>query len=164
MRALARAAVCADEVNLSRKGQTTRSPGRRSRSPGAEQRAPVRRGHKSAVELEKKLATRTRELAKARQQLAEALEQQTATSNVLQVISSSPGELEPVFQAMLANATRLCEAKFGTLYLYESDAFRPVAQHNVPSGYAEARTPDQVFRPPSDMPLGWPPRCSRTTR
>jgi GAF domain-containing protein len=87
-------------------------------------------------------------------ELRESLQQQTATSEVLGVISSSPGELEPVFQAMLANATRLCEAKFGTLYLYESDAFRPVALHNVPSAYAEARTRDLIFRPPPDLPLG----------
>src|SRR5262249_55332413 len=54
-------------------------------------------------------------------QLTESLEQQTATSEVLRVISSSPGELEPVFQAMLENAVRICEAKFGVLYLSEGD-------------------------------------------
>src|SRR5262249_50064061 len=60
--------------------------------------------------------------------LTESLEQQTATSEVLQVISTSPGELQPVFEAMLANATRLCEAKFANLFLYEKDSFRIAAQ------------------------------------
>src|SRR5262245_43306525 len=69
-------------------------------------------------------------------ELSEALEQQTAPSEVLRVISSSPGELEPVFQAMLENATRLCEAKFGLLYLREGQAFRLFAQHNAPAAYA----------------------------
>src|SRR5262245_42895741 len=85
-----------------------------------------------ACELEQKLEASTRELAEAREHLSEALEQQAATSEVLRVISSSPGELEPVFQAMLANATRICEAKFGTLWLREGDAFRAVAFHNAP--------------------------------
>jgi two-component system, NtrC family, sensor kinase len=70
-------------------------------------------------------------------ELTEALEQQTATSEVLQVISSSPGELQPVFEAMLANATRQCEAKFANLFLYEKDSFRIVAQQNAPRAYAE---------------------------
>ena len=71
--------------------------------------------------------------------LTEALERQTATSEVLQVISTSPGELQPVFEAMLANATRLCEAKFGVLFRSEGNAFRAVALHNAPTAFAEER-------------------------
>src|SRR5262249_8747666 len=67
--------------------------------------------------------------------LSEALEQQTATSEVLQVISRSPGELEPVFQTVLANAVKLCDAKFGMLNLYDGEVFRNVAVHNVPHAY-----------------------------
>jgi signal transduction histidine kinase len=89
--------------------------------------------------LKKQLEDRTRELAEARGHLSEALERQTATSEVLGVISRSPGELEPVFEAMLANATRLCGAKFGTLNLYDGEAFRIVAVHNVPSAFAAIR-------------------------
>src|SRR5262245_59345271 len=69
--------------------------------------------------------------------LTEALEQQTATSEVLQVISSSPGELEPVFEAMLANATRLCEAKFGVLFRIDDDVTNPVAMLNLPPAFDE---------------------------
>jgi len=91
-------------------------------------------------------------------ELSEALEQQTATSEVLGVISSSPGELEPVFQAMLANAVRLCDAKFGTLNLYDGEAFRAGALHNVPPAYADIRR-GMVFRPDPSSSLG---RVSRT--
>src|SRR5262249_12862817 len=69
--------------------------------------------------------------------LKEAREQQTATSEVLKVISSSPGKLEPVFNTMLENATRICEANFGILYLYESNYWRPVAQLLVPPKFSE---------------------------
>jgi two-component system, NtrC family, sensor kinase len=86
-------------------------------------------------------------------ELTEALEQQTATSEVLRVISSSPGELEPVFNAMLENATRICEAKVGNLFLWDSDDFRAVAVHGE-SHYADwfrrdpmARMQDQSHTP-----------------
>jgi hypothetical protein len=71
--------------------------------------------------------------------------QQTATSEVLGVISSSHGELEPVFQATLDNATHICEASFGNLYLRDGDAFRMVAAHNDPVAYAEARTREPLL-------------------
>ena len=91
-------------------------------------------------------------------ELSEALEQQTATSEVLGVISSSPGELEPVFQAMLANAVRLCDAKFGTLNLYDGEVFRAGALHNVPSTYEDIRR-GMVIRPDPRSSLG---RVART--
>jgi GAF domain-containing protein len=70
-------------------------------------------------------------------ELSESLEQQTATSEVLRVISSSPGELQPVFKAILKSATRICEAKFGILMLAEGDAFRLGGVHNAPRAFAE---------------------------
>jgi GAF domain-containing protein len=94
------------------------------------------------------------ELHQRTNDLTESLEQQTATSEVLRVISSSHGELEPVFQTMLENATRICGAKFGTLYLCDADAFRAVAMHNPPPAYAEARQREPLVRPPPDSILG----------
>jgi two-component system, NtrC family, sensor kinase len=77
------------------------------------------------------------ELRQRTDDLSDALERQTSTSEVLGVISSSPGELEPVFSAILANATRLCEAKFANLFLHENGSFRIACQQNAPSAYAE---------------------------
>ena len=88
------------------------------------------------------------ELRQRTDDLSESLEQQTATSEVLRVISSSPGDLEPVFQAMLANATRLCEAKFGNLFLYEGGRLRLVAAHNVPPAFAQARRRGLLYPAP----------------
>jgi adenylate cyclase len=71
-------------------------------------------------------------------ELAELLEQQTATSQVLQVINSSSGDLQPVFQIMLAKAVRLCRAKFGTLYLRDEGGLRLVAAHDMPAKFSKA--------------------------
>src|SRR5262249_1663571 len=93
--------------------------------------------------------------------LSEALEQQTATSEVLRVISSSPGELEPVFQTMLENAARHCDAKFGTLYLCEGEPLRIVAAYNVPPAFAEVRSRGP-FRPAPSGTLGQVMRTKQT--
>ena len=86
-------------------------------------------------------------------ELRQSLEQQTATSDVLRVISSSPGELEPVFQAMLVNATRICEAGFGFLWLAEGDGFRCVALHGVAAHFVELMQQNPVRHPGPLVPL-----------
>src|SRR5262245_45080795 len=86
-------------------------------------------------------------------ELSESLEQQTATSEVLKIISSSPGGLEPVFNAMLANATRICEATFGNLFLREGHIFRAVAVHSNSQGYDLLRKPVIDLRDNPGVPL-----------
>src|SRR6516162_5650414 len=103
----------ADEVTLARKGAKSRKRITGLRSKTTKARTAIDRLRAANADLKKKLA--------------EALQRQTATADVLQSISSSPGELQRVFQAILENATRICEAKFGSMYLYEEDAFRFVA-------------------------------------
>ena len=93
------------------------------------------------------------ELRQRTNDLTELLEQQTATSEVLRVISSSPGDLEPVFEAMLANAVRICDAKFGMLYRYDNEAFDPVALFGVPPAHAEFLRRRGSFRPPAGTGL-----------
>ena len=87
------------------------------------------------------------ELRQRTDDLSEALEQQTATSEVLRVISSSPGELEPVFQAMLENAIRICEARFGILYRFDGKAFQFAAEVGTPPEYAVFQRQRGPFQP-----------------
>jgi GAF domain-containing protein len=94
------------------------------------------------VRLFEEVQARTRDLT-------ESLEQQTATSEVLKVISSSPGELEPVFQVVLENATRICEAKFGVLFRYENGAFYAAAMLNAPQAFVEFHRQRGSFTPPA---------------
>jgi GAF domain-containing protein len=101
------------------------------------------------------------ELRQRTGELTEALEQQTATSEVLQIISSSPGELEPVFQAMLENAIRICEAKFGHLILFEGDLCRIAAAVNMPPALAKAFGQRGIFEP---TPGSHVDRLRRTTQ
>ena len=98
------------------------------------------------VRLFEEVQARTRDLT-------ESLEQQTATSEVLKVISSSPGELEPVFQVVLENATRICEAKFGVLFRYENGAFYAAAMLNAPQAFVEFHRQRGSFTPPAGTPL-----------
>jgi GAF domain-containing protein len=95
-----------------------------------------------------------KELRQRTDDLSESLEQQTATSEVLKVISSSPGELEPVFAAMLGNAVRICGAKFGNLFLREGDGLRAVAFHGAPQAYVEERRRNPVIHPNPATMLG----------
>src|SRR5262249_10305064 len=93
-------------------------------------------------QLHDEVTARTRELS-------DSLEQQTATAEVLSVISSSPGELEPVFQTMLENAVRVCDAKFGTLFRYDGEFLLPAAGTGTPPALANFQKQRGPFRPES---------------
>ena len=109
--------------------------------------APARLPASSEARLKRQVTQLTRELK-------EALEQQTATSEVLRVISSSPGHLQPVFETMLASAIRICGASFGVLFRTEGDAFRAVALHGASPSFAEERRRNPVLRPNPGTGLG----------
>jgi GAF domain-containing protein len=115
--------------------------GGRIRSAPAKAKARAGRKDASSAALARKLELKARELA-------EAHERETAASKVLQLISSSPSDLEPVFKTILENATRICGAKFAVLRLREGDNFRIAALHNMPPAYAESRWRDPLHRPP----------------
>ena len=109
--------------------------GRRQKTP--EQKRPS--AAKAVARLSSSAGGKDTAVARLTRELNEAREQQTATSEVLQVISSFAGELDPVFQAILANATRICEAKHGTLFLFADGAFQPVAAHGASAALAFER-------------------------
>jgi hypothetical protein len=138
-------------VTWSRKGPQSRTRGRKLRSTGTKAKGGVARSDETQASLIKKLKAHARDLEKRLEQrthdLAEAREQQTASSEVLQVISSSAGELQPVFQAMLENATRVCGAEFGILFRYEGGLFHPAALNNVPSAFADFLARQGSFAP-----------------
>ena len=94
------------------------------------------------------------ELRERTNDLSESLEQQTGTSEVLQVISSSPGDLQPVFASMLENAVRICDARFGNIYRWDGDAMHLVATHNTPPALAEARRRSPIRPGVSRTPSG----------
>ena len=134
----------ADEVILARKGAKSRRRITSLRSKTTKARTHVDRPRAANADLKKKLA--------------EALEQQAATSEVLRVISSSPGDLKPVFETMLANATRLCEAESASLVLREGGDLRFVARYNAPAALVEQMERDPIFRPGPASGLGRSPQ------
>jgi hypothetical protein len=128
---------CADEVTLARKGVKSRRRITDLRSKSTKARTHVDRLRAANADLKKKLA--------------ESLEQQTASAEVLQVISSSPGELDRVFASILANATRICEANFANLALVQGGEFQMVAMHGAPRAFEDLR-----LRRDPKIPMGRP--------
>ena len=106
-----------------------------------QRRKTLKRRNAAKVGREAPAIGATERIALLEHRLNEALEQQTATSDVLGVISSSPGELKPVFEAILESATRICTAKFANLFLYADNSFRIAAQKNAPLSLCRAMAP-----------------------
>ena len=135
---------------MKKRANATGKPAKARRRKGLKPKgrsAPKALSHSAAVPAhESEIARLTRERDEAR-------EQQTATSEVLQVISSSPGDLQPVFDAMLAKAARICDASFGNIFLCDGDSLHLVGTHNTPPALAEARRRSPV-RPDPDGPFG----------
>jgi hypothetical protein len=112
-----------------------------------------RNAPKAVARSNSSLSSEETEVTRLTRELNEALEQQTATSEVLHVISSSPGDLEPVFATMLENAVRICNAKFGNIYRWDGEALHLLATHNTPPAFAEVRKRSPL-RPNPETPIG----------
>jgi GAF domain-containing protein len=126
-----------------------------SRKPAKAQQTKAKRGAASKPARNRRLSafSKDTEVARLARERDDAVEQLSATSEVLNVISSSPGELAPVFEVLLASAVKLCEAKFGSLYLFDGELLRLIATHNVPPVFAEARSRRGPFHPPPGSSL-----------
>jgi hypothetical protein len=123
------------------RAQSRRRKTKTQRRRGGLKAAPLRNSSAADHKTRSDVAQITRERD-------EALEREKATAEVLRVISSSRGELEPVFQEILENAVRICGAKFGYLHLHENGTFRMAAMHNAPAAFAQAITQrERFFRP-----------------
>ena len=138
---------------MSLKGAKSDTRGRKLRSTGAKLKSRAAHGRDSTKRLQEELEVRTRELAEARRQATEALAQQTAASEVLSLISITTGNLQPVFETLLANATRLCGAKLGNLVLCENGVFRDAAMHNASPAFVDFRKRNPVLQPGPHAPL-----------
>ena len=132
---------------MSRKGAKSRSGGRKLHSTGTKAKTRIGQARKPNADWEQQLESCRRELAEARTHLAQAVERETATSEVLRVISSSPGELPSVFNTILKNAVCLCEAKFGTLFRFDGEAFHFGARIGTPPELAEVQKRRGPFLP-----------------
>jgi class 3 adenylate cyclase len=133
----------------------------RRRAPASK---PAKARHRKAEMLKRRNAPKVRHrsseagqetaVARLTRERDEALLRETANSEILHLISRSPGDLELVFRSILENATRICEAEFGVLHLYESGGFRIGATHNAPSAFAQAvARREPIFRPSPQHPL-----------
>jgi two-component system, NtrC family, sensor kinase len=121
------------------KSPNARAPKAVARKSHIAPKAPAARSNSALARKEAVAARLTRELSEERRQ-------RVATSEVVRLLSGSHGDLNHLFDTILANATNLCQANFGTLSLCESDAFRIVAMHNVPPGLAELRRREPLVR------------------
>ena len=143
---------------MKRRRATSRKPAKAKKTIKAKRDA----APKAARNRRLSASSKDTEVARLTRERDDTVEQLSATSEVLRVISRSPGELEPVFTTILGNAVRICRAKFGTLYLCEGNGFRAVAIHNAPPGFAEARA--GVVHPPPDSPFGCAVRTKQVTQ
>ena len=124
-----------------------------SKARGRKTETPKRRvTRKARLPQGSSVASREPDIAQVIRERDEALEQQIATSEVLQIISSSPDDLQPVFTAMLVKAVRICDAKFGGLYRWDGEALHQLASHNTPPAFASDRRLS-AYRPYPNSPV-----------
>ena len=145
---------------------------RRSKTGGE----PAKAHHRKTVTLKRPAAPKavrhrsssggglSEQVALFKRERDESLERQKATAEVLRVISASTGDLKPIFEVILENATRLCQANFGVLFLCEGDAYRAVAMHNAPSAYIEARRREPLVSMTGTTVIGEVARTKRTVQ